>query len=257
MTPMTLPLVTDFKKEYKFIWYLGNDFFRAGMNSLSSFSYSPTLASTKANKMYLATVGNPIYCGYVGQLAETVNPPDDEWDIEPIQQGPVTYPMIKGDKMNDITVTYLDDSLNSVYNYHKTWKNAFRQNGVTICSPSFFTARAYFIEFEDALTTAEYIVLKNQLTQTALSAANQANFLPTLPLGVKPTSITQYPHIFPTKISRSPANHSGKNLAKVTVTYARVPDFKANHSALQYLGLGGNWIDITEASAFLVETSNK
>lgn len=252
MTPMTLPLITDFKKEYKFIWYMDSDPQRSDTNIIIT-----TDSANKANRMYLATLGNPIYCGYIGQLTEQVQLPDDEWEIEPIKQGSVTYQMPKADKMPDITVTYLDDSLNSVYNFHKTWKNAFRQGGVTICSPLCLTARAFFIEFEDALTTTEYIELKNQLSQTALSTINKNNFLPTLPLGVKPTSITIYPHIFPTKISRSAANHSGKNLAKVTVTYARIPDLKTNHSPLQYLDNSGEWVNIKSANSYLVETTNK
>lgn len=251
--PVTLPLVTDFKKEYKFIWYMGIDNTRP--TSLAN-TVGMAKDANKANQMYLATLGNPIYCGYVGQLAEIVALPDDEWEIEPIRQGMVTYQMPKADKMNDITVTYLDDSLNSVYNFHKTWKNAFRQNGVTICPPTFLAAKAFYIEFEDVLTTAEYIVLKNQLNQTALSAINQVNFIPSLPLGVKPTSITTYPHIYPTKISRTAANHGGKNLAKVTVTYARIPDFKTNRTPLQYYD-GGEWKNVSETNADQVETLQK
>ena len=251
MFPQTLPL-TDFKKEYKFLWFI---------DAPSSEDYYPEGGSSVEENWALyhmqeATLGNIVYCGYVSQLAEQVNLPDDEFEIEQMKHGPVTYEIPKSVKLQNITVTYLEDSFNSVYNFHKTWFNMIRGGtGVYFNPPCELCARARYIEFEDTLTAEEYIAYKNVVVSTLERLPNAIlpnalsskldSLKPEIPLGAKPTGITTYPRIYPTRISRTAANKGGTGLHKVTVTYSRIPEFKKNHSNLQMLDADGeHWHDV-------------
>ncbi len=247
MLPLTIPL-TELKKDYKFLWFI---------DGLST----EDINSNKNESLYLMqqfTLKNPVYCGYISQLAEQVNLPDDEFEIEQMENGPVTYEIPKKVKLANIQVTYLEDSLNSVYNFHKTWFNMIRGGtGLYFNSPTKLCAKARYIEFEDTLVGTEYIayygqqteILKRALT-SGLSAEVTAGLTsaiesmkPEIPFGAKPTGITTYPRIYPTKISRSSANKQGMGLHKVTVTYSRIPEFIKKHTNLQMLK-DGEWKDV-------------
>jgi len=236
--PQTLPLITDFKKEYKFLWNIGAD--------LSANEAIKSLAriGVEGAEYFLAVVKNPLYAGYISQLADQVVIPDDEFEVEGIDQGPVTYQMPKKVKLNDIMVTYLDDSNESVYNFHKAWFQAIRcGKGYGINSPFLFSAKAQYIPFENTLTATEYVALRNILMNTVTSKLNSLP-TPTLPQGVKASSITTYPQIFPTRIHRTPANQEGTGLANVEVTYARIPNFQKKHAPVQVSIVGTNlWTD--------------
>lgn len=251
MLPRTLPL-TDLKKEYKFLWMIDAPSFES--------YYPQNLASSKENlalqAMQTATLGNIVYCGYVSQLAEQVNLPDDELEIEQMNNGPVTYEIPKRVKLQNIVVTYLEDSINSVYNFHKTWYNMIRGGtGVYFNAPCELCARARYIEFEDTLTAGEYMAYKNVIVSTLERLPNAVlpsvlssaldSMKPEIPIGAKPTGITTYPRIYPTRISRTAANKGGTGLHKVTVTYSRIPEFKKNHTNLQILDIDGeHWKDV-------------
>ena len=255
MFPQTVPL-TEFKKDYKFLWYL------QGENDLlyNVYSKGRFYESNPGTQEYLNTVGNIPYSLYVSQLTEKVGIPDDEFEIETISQGPVDYQMPKKVKLNDIQVTYLEDSANSVYNYHKSWFNAIRGGkGTYINSPSLFSAKAIFIEFEDTLTTAQYAYIY-KLTHTVAGANKMSvdnnqklssvlsKLKPELPYNAIPTSWAIYPQIYPKRIKRTEADHGGDGLSKVTVTYARIPQFMVKTSALQVLQGTDTWVDVDDLS---------
>lgn len=254
MRPETLPLISDFKKEYKFLWLItanSNDISRtSNMYNGSSLEQVTTTTSIQnfmqqaevdGMELYNAVVMNPVFAGYVSQLAETVNIPDDEFDTEPIPQGPVEYKMPSKVLLSDITVTYLEDSLETVYNFHKAWFQAIRcGKGVGINSPSIFSASARYIPFEDTMLATEYLLFKNELTQRVNSFLSSSFAMPSLPMGSKATSIVTYPKIYPYKIHRSPANHSSEQIAKVEVTYARIPYLEKKHTPLQILDSATN-----------------
>lgn len=250
MRPETLPLVSDFKKEYKFLWYISADITGASgtyskmVTDVSGHHYEfPELS--EGSTLYNAVVANPLFSGYISQLAETVTLPDDEFDTESIPQGPVDYDMPKRVKLEDINVTYLEDSLETVYNFHKAWFQAIRcGKGIGINSPSLFSATARYIPFEDTMTAEEYIVFKNQIVQKVNSFISSDFANPGLPLGAKPTSLTTYPKIWPKKIHRSAANHSGEDVATVEVTYSRIPVFEKKHTPLQIWN-GATWNNTT------------
>ena len=257
MRPETLPLVSDFKKEYKFLWLITansddtvyNGEIRSDYTLL--FKFSTTLPQYMRNmkvdgmELYQAVVENPLFSGYVSQLAEKVTLPDDEFEVETIPQGPVEYEMPKKVKLEDIHVTYLEDSLETVYNFHKAWFQAIRcGKGIGINSPSLFSATARYIPFEDTMLASEYILFKNQIAQR-LNSTSLSNFMPSLPLGVKPTSLVTYPKLWPKKIHRSEANHAGEDIARVEVTYGRIPVFDKKHTALQMLDVNGEWNNVS------------
>ena len=256
MFPQTLPL-TEFKKDYKFIWYLQGIDYEAhdtsGTGRLLFYKENPAASG------YLNTVANLPYALYVSQLTEQVQIPDDEFEIETLPQGPVEYQMPKKVKLNDIQVTYLEDSANSVYNFHKSWFNAIRGGKkTTINSPSFFAAKGIYIEFEDTLTSAQYAMMYN--ITNAIAGANKlsvntnqklsavlSKVKPELPYNAVPTSWSIYPKIYPKKITRTPGNHQGDGLSKVTVTYARIPQFAVRTSALQIYNVD-KWVDVEDSN---------
>ena len=250
MRPETLPLVSDFKKEYKFLWLITIDSgvinpIRAAMSSEVSGGLSggniyeniddfASKSSIDGIELFNAVVANPLFSGYISQLAQTVNPPDDEFDTETIPQGPVDYQMPKRVKLEDINVTYLEDSLETVYNFHKAWFQAIRcGKGIGINSPSLFSASAKYIPFEDTMLASEYLLFKNQIAQQVNSTLSSNFTNPGLPIGAKPSSITTYPRIWPKKIHRSSANHAGEDISTVEVTYSRIPIFEKQHTPLQ------------------------
>ena len=240
MRPETLPLVSDFKKEYTFLWSISMDPVYYNLQRMWDFDAEST-------SLFQNVVLNPVFSNYVSQLAEKVTIPDDEFETEDVPQGPVSYKMPKRVQMHDIVVTYLEDSLDTVYHYHKAWYNAIRCGKYTgINSPCNFTATAKYIPFSMTLTATEYVAYENKLSEVITSASNSINIMPSLPLGLKPSSVTTYPKIYPYKISRSEANHSGDNLGRVTVTYARIPVFKKKHAPLQKLSSSGFWVDSTQ-----------
>ena len=247
MRPETLPLVSDFKKEYKFLWYISVNnatttaFYENGYNR--EFNIRDYMETYKIDGMELfnAVVANPLFSGYISQLAETVTLPDDEFETETIPQGPVDYEMPKRVKLEDINVTYLEDSLETVYNFHKAWFQAIRcGKGIGINSPSLFSASARYIPFEDTMLATEYLLFKNQIAQQVNSVISSDFANPGLPMGAKPSSLTTYPSIYPKKIHRSPANHSGDDISKVEVTYSRLPVFRKQHTPLQIWN-GNTW----------------
>ena len=257
MRPETLPLVSDLKKDYKFLWLITAD--TSGLGSISDsvssvLNFSERYSNISAYfqnleidgmELYQAVVANPLFSGYVSQLAEKVTLPNDEFETEMIPQGPVEYEMPKKVKLEDIHVTYLEDSLETVYNFHKAWFQAIRcGKGIGINSPSLFSAAARYIPFEDTMLATEYMLFKNQIAQRVNSALSSNFASPSLPMGVKPTSITTYPKLWPKIIHRTEANHSGEDIARVEVTYSRIPVFEKKHSALQMLSTAGTWENV-------------
>ena len=93
---------------------------------VAQHSYYVALLAHKLAYEYNSVVANPLFSGYVSQLAESVTLPDDEFETETIPQGPVEYEMPKKVKLANINVTYLEDSLETVYNFHKAWFQAIR-----------------------------------------------------------------------------------------------------------------------------------
>ncbi|MBR4396608.1 MAG: hypothetical protein IKS93_02000 [Methanobrevibacter sp.] len=253
MLPQTLPLISDFKKDYKFLWYI--DGREVDENQQKYFS--------QRNRLIYTTLQDPVYRLYVSQLAETISIPEDEFETDSIQTGPVSYEIPKKVKMNHITVTYLEDSLNSVYNYHRTWFNAIRDGqGTTFNTPASICSSARYIEFENTMTAMEYVTLHNagfgsiddegnrvMTNIRQLVAGLKDTLKPELQYGSHVTSETTYPRIYPIRIQRTQANKGGSGLHKVTVTYARIPKIYKSKTNLQVLDGQNQWANLTELTA--------
>jgi hypothetical protein len=224
MIPETLPL-TSLKKNYEFLWTLCIDFSKPSQILFSN-----------------ATGLNMAACIYVSQLAEKVQIPDDEVEYDTVNIANLEYKVPKRIKMNDLVVTYLDDSINSVYQFHKTWMMKLRQsNGLSLESMYSYPLKGLYVTLDKTLTAAEYLTLfKGIGGLTSSSSILSAISTKLLDAYAKPTSITQYPKLFPVKISRDEADNSGDGLSKVMVTYARLPNFKGKHSACSKLKMSYN-----------------
>ena len=228
MLPVFIPY-TEPKKNYKFIWYIGRD---DVIRNTKNMLYSVQVQFAELMTHLLTT--------YVAQLAETVNLPDDTVKTENYDIGMVEVPVPTGIEMPDITVTYLDDSNDTVYNFHKSWQSFIRQ-GDTFCLESLypFAINARYITYENTLTTLEQVSyskvrdfdawikknsdIKNIDTGLSVLTGNVDIFM-------KPHSIYNYPYIFPVSISRDAATKSGTELSKVTVTYKRLPKIKKSNN---------------------------
>ena len=195
---------TDLKKNYKFVWALskeGKDLqggFWGMVNSyvneskkmveLTAAVAKLVAGFIKANKdngaalftssidlLVTAALMNGMLIDYVSQMAKSVTPPDDEIEMDEYEIGPIKYPVPKSKKMNDIVVTYYDDSCDTVYNFHKAWlemivpkittgANTFSMRAFGLPGNSLigrkswnYCTKATFATYENTLDTADYI----------------------------------------------------------------------------------------------------
>ena len=143
-----LHMNSDLKKNYKFVWALDKSGLELqsgfmGMVSsivsqskkmaelsaavakvFASLAERDTGAALKTSVIDLATAAalmNGTLIEYVSQMAKSVSLPDDELEMDEYQVGPIAYPVLKSKKINDIVVTYYDDTDDTVYYFHKCW----------------------------------------------------------------------------------------------------------------------------------------
>ena len=228
-----LPLETDIKKNYKFIWYIGFD--RIDTRGMATDKF-----------VQFRTLMNHVLTSYVSQMAEKVSPPDDEIDYEDYQMSNVNVPVPKGVKMPDITVTYLDDTNDAIYNFHKSWQSFARDGDSFSMNPLYpYCVTARYITFENTLTVTEYATLYNALNTAdsyiKLVDSHVGGLDTTTDLFMKPRSIYNYPNVFPIKIARDEADKSGESVSKVTVTYKRLPN----------INKGSNYTNLKNMSFFV------
>ena len=240
MLPVFVPY-SEPKKNYKFIWYIGRDnpvIPRLGLKGLEIFTKYTSLM-------------NHVFTTYISQLAESVNPPDDEIETEDYEFGMLKIPVPVRISMPDIQVTYLEDTNDTVYNFHKSWIS-FIRHGDTFCLESFYpyAINGRFITFENTLEAFELAALTksieagrnldsemNGATGNVMGQVFQALGVGNLDALSIPHSIYNYPYIFPYKISRDTADKKGTDVAHVTVTYKRLPKMKIRKP---YINLKGD-----------------
>jgi len=229
MLPVFIPY-TEPKKNYKFIWYIGRDnplIPHLGVKGLEIFT------------RYTALM-NHVFTTYISQLAESVNLPEDEIETEDYELGMLKIPVPVRIGMPDIQVTYLEDTNDTVYNFHKSWIS-FIRHGDTFCLESFYpyAINGRFITFENTLEAFELVGLAksieagrqidadmNNNTSNVMGQVFQALGVGNLDLLSIPHSIYNYPYLFPYKISRDTADKKGTDISHVTVTYKRLPKMK-------------------------------
>ena len=120
--------LTEFKKNYNFHWQL---------QGIQNFMKEVT-RNAETGKLNGASIAFNAFAIlnmlYVSQLAKEINLPDDELETETVDIGLSKFPVPVGIKMNDIQVTYLEDSANTVYTFHKMWQSCVttKQNGFSM-----------------------------------------------------------------------------------------------------------------------------
>jgi hypothetical protein len=208
---MALPLFVTGqpKKEFNFSWLLTED----PVTLIDRVKILAGLPFNESIKDILKEIFNVSKLLYISQLAQSVNLPEDSLHTESVQAGMVEFPIPSKFPLEPIQVTYVEDELNSVYSFHKSWQQSARSG--------------------DGLSLLP-------LSPLSLGAA----YSPVVPTGVSkiridiPTGSSYYPRVFPTKVSRSTANKSGAGYGIVQVTYSRVPRVS-------------KWKPCTESSGYL------
>ena len=232
MLPVFIPY-SEPKRNYKFVWYIGRD--------------NPTdfpLSNLRQVGVYTKFISlmNHVFTTYISQLAETVEPPEDEIETEDYEVGMLKIPVPTRINMPDIQVTYLEDTNDTVYNFHKSWMS-FIRHGDTFCLESFYpyAINGRFITFENTLEAFELVALTKSIeagrdldaemnggTNNIMGQVFQALGIGNLDVLSIPHSIYNYPYLFPYKMKRDTADKKGTDISHVVVTYKRLPKMKIN-----------------------------
>ena len=234
--PSLLP-GTELKKTYNFVWYIGFDKVIA--------SGIPTKVFTK----FRLLMNHPLTT-YISQLAEKVSLPDDTIDTDGYNIGPVDVPVPKKIPMPDIRVTYLEDTNDTVYNFHKSWMS-FIRHGDTFCMEPLYpyTIVGRYLTYDNTLSAEEHsTILKAQSAIDAtITDSNLFKITHEGDIFMKPKSIYNYPHLVPVGLSRGESDKGGSSNARVTVTYKRLPEITKSK----------NYINLANKQFFVQDTGSR
>lgn len=174
----------DIKRDYQFIWQLYDI-------RLTQSAWSNGVRDYFDEVMGDNDVYNEDRFDYVSHLAQKVNlPTNNITELTEYNYGEIDTVIPYGRKYADIQVSYLDDSYDTVYNFHYRWLNACQRHKYPLY---LFTTRAQYISY----------------------GVNDNNKFST-------NTVDSYPRIYPKSISRTDANKSGSGFAGVTVTYGQL-----------------------------------
>ena len=149
---------------------------------------------------------------FVSGRAKSITLPDDEIEIENYNIGNTTFPVPASKRMGDISVTYVDDKFNNVYNFHKIWQECLRPGSdLSFMDIPSFSLTGTYTTTDDHLSVDD---LRNLYQNPNLSGVSDYK---------KEYSKTVYPLIFPRQISRGTMSVDSENMATVKVTYIRTP----------------------------------
>ena len=273
---------SELKKNYKFVWALnamGTDltggvfefaanYARAAKglveevksiaNSVKSLfkKGNSTFRTSLQEDLITAQIYSAILTTYVSQLTKSVSLPADEIETDEYQIGGIKYPVPKGKKLGDITVTYYDDTFDTVYSFHKSWleltfpKTLWGSHTFAV-RPFEKTMSATYAPYENTLDIMDYGMfsagnaladainggLQNAVSgvigssaYSTMSTAATTLFSLTGFQGVQSDIFLTYGSkqtfnsIYPVQVKRSSAERDGSSLATVEVVYRRVPD---------------------------------
>ena len=223
--PVLIPQ-TELKKEYNFLWYVGLD------KVLTPGIPLKVLAQFRLLMNHTLT-------SYISQLAEKVSLPEDTIDTDSYAIGSVDMPVPKKIPMPDIRVTYLEDTNDTVYNFHKSWMSFVRKGDTFCMEPLYpYSIVGRYITFDNTLSAAEHSTLlrvQNSINSN-IKSSNVFQLLNQADIFAKPKSIYNYPHLFPVGISRGDADKGGSGISKITVTYKRIPEIKKSKNYYNMIG---------------------
>ena len=200
---------------------------------------------------------------YVSAFAYQVRLPEDSVELDSVKFGLVDFPVVKKRNLGDITVTYYEDSFGNVYNYHKIWQNLvfgfggkympwrLLEQGTNYVSNGNFALplthssiprRAIYVSYENSLTAEEfmetYLIKRTGMASALEDVYNLVGLSTDRELFdfLKPTSINEYPQLYPYKIERSEGSKGSSKLSTITVTYKRIPWIAGqNNLGVRYL----------------------
>ena len=167
-----------------------------------------------------------LFLTYISGLAEKVTLPSEKFEVAPVQFSLLQVPFPKGFSISNLSVQYLEDELESVFKFHYIWQNNIRGNVVSGKTLDYIGGGLQFAELGKVCCKAVYAPSK-KLSLSSVRLGGLANvegfnsILAALPTEV-PLGGEVFPHIFPVQIDRAPGDRSGSNIAKTTVTYARI-----------------------------------
>jgi hypothetical protein len=160
---------------------------------------------------------------YVSGLAEKVTIPSSKFTFTQTQFSTLQVPFPKGFELPSLQVQYLEDDLGLVSLFHRIWQSSIKGHFKT----------STIKVGETVMDNGDGVVFEELGKVCAMALYSPARMTGGEPGedgvgGVRlevplPTGLEVWPAIFPVEIASDPANRGGNNLAKVTVTYARIP----------------------------------
>lgn len=130
--PLALGFRGEPRRSHDFKWMLLLDLDRMKSDFTSIKSSSNTSGTIDYIEKGVSTLfgqfskvgfeGDLNFFDYVGDLAETVVLPEDEYEVGEINMSGLHLPYLKGFRLPPITVTYLEDELSSAYYLHRVWQ---------------------------------------------------------------------------------------------------------------------------------------
>jgi len=206
----------DIKRDYTFLWSIAPNFsYTAWKENLKSLDIvNESISGTSK----LLTGANAIY---VSQLAKKIQLPDDELTTSSVDLGPINFPYATGWSTSPIVVTYLEDSYNTVYNFHRSVQQMARSGRCLAIQPlKSISLTGLYIATTSNSPASELLNSANSAITTALEFLNIGD---SLGLSEIPTQVVSYPSLFPQKITRTSPDKSGTSFATTTVSYIRIP----------------------------------
>lgn len=210
------------KRNYQFTWVLVPPVLSSITTIISQLRSKQALSVLKNSIKLLSNTTTALY---VSQLAKNVALPPAKLKTDVVNLGSVEFPIPVSRELAPFTVTYLDDSIETVYKYHMSWYEMVAIPGspnlMPLASAAFSAIYSPYSNFIPALIPGYHsTILSAPVGASQASAIGSAALQA---LAETPTSIETYPGIFPVEIKRDDADKTGKGFGTVKVTYIRVP----------------------------------
>jgi hypothetical protein len=169
-----------------------------------------TSVTEKAATELFKTLANAAVLAYISNLAKSIVLPNDAMDTKQVTIANVKLPVSVGWVADELSVTYLEDELNTVYNFHRIWQNSLKK-----------TDSAEDTSLVDSLS---FNPIKKKCLQLTYFSLTKPTRLPYLASDVDvrlPTGASIWPLVYPLKVDRGTFDASQDGLAEVKVQYGR------------------------------------
>lgn len=194
---MALPVTPggEFAREYNFYFVLYPNPVSSVKKIISLFKGGTNAAAFLQNLVKITTfLADTATQAYISTLAKKISPPAQVISTDQIDIGGIQIAVPKQYQINTFKVEYLDDKLHTVRNFHTGWLNSIR-NGWNFELLSLVSLSCVF---GDAIREPE----------TGMDI---------------PSTVNNFPQIFPINVSYSDLDKYGTELQVVSVEYLRIP----------------------------------